>query len=107
MMRLWWQTKSLPSCHFREGFTQAYVDMAEGGNGTVPPIPPERYWKSKFRSAPGYARAEEWFAGYRTGAGMAEAEGLSQFNTVPTSAAHVGGDGMGMAATGDNGGVIR
>lgn len=107
MTRLWWQTKSLPSCHFREGFTQAYVDMAEGGNGTVPAVPPERYWKSRYRTASGYARAEEWFGGYRTGASMAEAEGLSQFNSIPTSAMPVDGHGMEMHEASDHGSVIR
>lgn len=107
MTRLWWQTKSRPSCDFREGYTQAYVDIAEGGTGVVPAVPPERYWKSKNRSAEGYARAEEWFAGYRTGASAAEAEGLSQYNTIPTSSAHYGGDQTGMTTAGEYSGVIR
>jgi hypothetical protein len=107
MTRLWWQTKSLPSCDFREGYTQAYVDLAEGGNGEVPAVPPERYWKSKYRSAEGYSRAEDWFAGYRAGVEMAQAEGISQFNTIPTSAAHYGGDfGIGGDDAYSNG-VIR
>jgi hypothetical protein len=106
MTRLWWQTKSLPSCDFREGYTQAYVDIAEGGAGVVPAVPPERYWKSKNRSAEGYARAEDWFAGYRTGVEMAEAEGLSQFNAIPTSA-HYGGDEYSSSAEGASTGVIR
>lgn len=69
-----WQTKSWINAHYREGFTQAYIDVANGGNGEVPPVPPPRYWNAHFRSAKGQWRAERWFDGYRAGAAMALVE---------------------------------
>lgn len=59
------------SCHYREGFTQAFVDLAEGGDGTPPGVPPERYWWCLYRSSSGQRYAEEWFAGYEAGVGAA------------------------------------
>jgi hypothetical protein len=59
------------SCHYREGFTQAFVDLAEGGDGTPPGVPPERYWWCLYRSSCGQRFAEEWFAGYDAGVGTA------------------------------------
>ena len=69
-----WDTKSWINAHYREGFTQAYIDVANGGNGEVPPVPPPRYWNTHFRSAKGQWRAERWFDGYRAGAAMALVE---------------------------------
>lgn len=93
------------SCHFREGFEQAYVDIAEGGNGTTPAVPPQRYWSRKYRTAAGHARAEEWFEGYR--AGVAMAEGNSQYNRIPLSVSTVSyqGDSQGWQQPGT--GVIE
>jgi hypothetical protein len=61
------------SCHFRDGFDQAFVDLAEGGDGTPPGVPPERYWWCTYRSACGQRFAEEWFAGYEAGVEAARA----------------------------------
>jgi len=58
---------------YRNGFTQAFRDVARGADGTLPPIPPERYWDVCFRSGAGHARAQDWFAGYRDGAEAARA----------------------------------
>lgn len=73
------------SCHFEEGFEQAYVDIAEGGSGVTPAIPPERYWGFRYRTPQGHTRAQEWFSGYELGANLAEHDGL-KYNTIPTSA---------------------
>ncbi len=85
-----------PSCHFCEGFECAYIDMAQGGSGATPAIPPRRYWNCEYRSGEGYARADEWFEGYRIGAGMAEADGLKRFNSIHTSMGTAAGGGVPM-----------
>lgn len=77
----------MASRDFSTGFVQAYVDVAEGGSGNTPAVPPERYWKRCNRTASGHGRAEEWFAGYRAGAQLAEAECNREFNQVPLSIA--------------------
>jgi hypothetical protein len=74
-----------PSCHFREGFVQAHIDLADGGNGVPPAVPPERYWNRRNRSANGYAKAGEWFEGYQAGVAMAQMAGIGSYNDVATS----------------------
>lgn len=73
------------SCHFCTGFEQAYIDIARGGTGALPPLPPARYWHACYRTEEGFGRADEWFEGYRIGASWAEAEGMKQFNHIPVS----------------------
>lgn len=71
--------------HFRQGFIQAYVDVALGANGRTPPVPPERYWKVCERDPDGYVEAEHWFAGYEAGAQRALASCWHAHNQVPAS----------------------
>lgn len=59
---------------FYDGYVCAHVDRAFGGCAQVPAVPPQKYWKANNRSAAGYARAEQWFAGYQAG--------LDQFNNI-------------------------
>lgn len=73
------------SCHFREGFEQAYIDIAQGADGTPPGVPPERYWNTGYRNPEGHVRAEQWMAGYHAGAQAAIGEGRAQVNFIPTS----------------------
>jgi hypothetical protein len=73
------------SVDFRDGFKQAYCDLACGGNGVTPAIPPPRYWNARYRTASGHARAQQWFEGYAAGTIQAESEGVKTFNTIPLS----------------------
>jgi hypothetical protein len=73
------------SMDFREGFAQAYVDVALGSDGTVPAVPPERYWKTCKRNPNGYCDANEWFAGYAAGSQRALASCWNAYNQVPSS----------------------
>jgi hypothetical protein len=73
-------------CDFQYGFEQAYVDVALGASGEVPPLPPERYWKKRARTPKGHQRAQDWFAGYAAGAEQARAQ-YAHFNHVATSGA--------------------
>lgn len=66
-----WETKRWINAHYRAGFTKAFVDVANGGNGELPPVPPPQYWNAHFRSSKGQWRADRWFDGYRAGAAMA------------------------------------
>ncbi len=57
-----------PSCDYRRGYEQAYVDVALGSEGQIPPVPPAMYWQSGLRTPAGHAKAEEWYRGYSDGA---------------------------------------
>jgi hypothetical protein len=70
---------------FRQGFVQAYVDIALGADGTLPAVPPERYWKVCQRDPDGYCEADHWFAGYTAGAQRALASCWHAHNQVPAS----------------------
>lgn len=72
------------SCDFRLGYEQAYVDVALGACGEVPPLPPANYWKASARTPEGHAKAQQWFAGYAAGVEPAKAI-YEPFNRVATS----------------------
>ncbi|MBX9654031.1 hypothetical protein K2Y11_10485 [bacterium] len=70
---------------FGRGFREGYFDVAAGGNGCPPVIPPERYWSVRYMSTEGRARTEAWFSGYRYGAMVAEQDGVGIFMELPSS----------------------
>ena len=72
--------------HFRDGFRQAYQDVASGGNGCTPSFPPREYWSWKFQSPEGKLRVAAWFAGYPHGAQAAEEDGLGYYSEIPMCA---------------------
>lgn len=72
------------SCDYKEGFEQAYVDVALGADGQVPALPPKEYWKDKNRTCEGHRSAQAWFAGYAEGAQRALAC-RAPYNFVPPS----------------------
>jgi hypothetical protein len=67
---------------FREGFAEY---LYEGGTGEPAPLPPARYRKSKYQTPRGYAAIEDWFAGYRYGASVAQEGGYRRWVTGPSS----------------------
>ena len=67
---------------FKEGFAD-YLDA--GGTGEPPPIPPRRYWQTKFETARGHQSIQDWFAGFRQGAATAQESGWRHYATVPLS----------------------
>lgn len=73
---------------FRQGFIQAYVDIALGGDGKLPPVPPERYWRACQRNPEGYADASDWFTGYTAGSQRALSSNWHAHNQVPASGAY-------------------
>lgn len=74
-----------PSLDFQFGYRSAFVDVALGGDGVVPAVPPEQYWTTCYRTAEGRQHAQEWFAGYAAGAQRATAHCRYQFNRVAAS----------------------
>ncbi len=60
------------NCNFTSdyvhGFEQAFVDVAQGGWGLTPAVPPRRYWGLCHRTAAGKQQACDWLAGYSAGA---------------------------------------
>ena len=73
------------SHHFKEGFRRAYWDILNGRRGTVPPVPPKKYWSAFYRSPVGRVKAEQWLEGYRVGAEFARSQGLDRFGRVVAS----------------------
>ena len=91
---------------FRYGFQQAYIDIANGGTGALPAIPPPRYWAAPYRTVWGHNKARDWFSGYEAGASAAKCCMPSDTLSVPTSVYRgcdrrlaVGMDGGSYAAT--------
>lgn len=74
----------LLSSHYKDGYRQAFIDIANGGSGDCPPVPPPRYWNTFYRSACGEKFAEQWFNGYRAGAAAADIE-VGKLRTVHSS----------------------
>lgn len=69
---------------FAAGFKQAYVDVASGGNGCPPVLPPRSYWTVDYASPEGHRRTQTWFEGYKYGATVAEQDGIGVWITLPT-----------------------
>ncbi len=67
---------------FRDGYTQAYIDLAAGRPACVPAIPPQKYWHAWHRSCAGRDAVDQWFAGYRNGLDNGTQSGVSRFNRV-------------------------
>lgn len=70
---------------FGRGFRKGYFDVANGGTGCPPIIPPQRYWSVKYASPRGHQRTHAWFEGYRYGAVVAEQDGVGIWITLPVS----------------------
>lgn len=115
---------------YKDGFRQAYIDVANGGDGSTPPVPPPKYWNTKYRSEYGQQQVSSWFDGYREGAAAALVDldsmrqvgssgdwqmpnkpcdrnctigtGTSRFalNNCPTGNCYAGGGGQSMCANG-------
>ncbi len=71
---------------FRYGFQQAFLDIANGGSGALPAVPPPRYWTAPYRTTWGHNKALDWFEGYEAGASAAKCSALREAQSVPTSA---------------------
>lgn len=74
------------SVHYGRGFVDGFADfLYAGGTGEPPMVPPWRYRKAVYETPEGFQAIEDWFAGFRHGAGAAQASGLRNFVLVPLS----------------------
>ncbi|MDA7980959.1 MAG: hypothetical protein MPJ50_19570, partial [Pirellulales bacterium] len=70
---------------FGDGFRAGYRDVASGGNGCPPPVPPRYYWNWKYQNPEGQAAVAAWFDGYPQGAVAADMEGVGNFRQIQVS----------------------
>ncbi|HUG70525.1 MAG TPA: hypothetical protein VMM76_22440 [Pirellulaceae bacterium] len=70
---------------FGEGFRDGYQDVASGGNGCPPPLPPRSYWTWKYQTPEGQCKVAAWFEGYSHGARAAEEDGAGNFQDIQVS----------------------
>jgi len=73
------------SYDFRQGYIQAFIDLAHGSRGVVPAVPPPKYWKTNNRSIHGHSKAQQWFSGYRAGLSEADCRQVPEQTIIPTS----------------------
>lgn len=71
--------------HYGKGFRQGYRDVAAGGNGCPPTLPPSCYWSVCYQNPAGQAKVQEWFRGYVFGANAAQIDGVAEYNQIMTS----------------------
>lgn len=74
----------LQNIDYKAGFEQAFIDVAMGGSGCVPPLAPHKYWKEQGRTTKGHQRAQNWFEGYAAGSQIARSY-QDRFLDVATS----------------------
>lgn len=70
---------------FGEGFRAGYRDVAAGGHGCPPPLPPRKYWSWKYQSPEGQGKVAAWFEGYPHGAATAEQECAGNWRQIQVS----------------------
>jgi hypothetical protein len=74
------------STDFADGFRDGFADyLYAGGNGEPPLLPPPCYRSIHYQTAQGFQAKEDWFAGFRQGAAIAQAGGYRQWITGPSS----------------------
>ncbi len=86
----WYRAK--PPCkdkayprHFRSGWKEGYKNVALGGGGLVPPVPPQKYWSARYETCEGRQMISSWYGGYQIGAIEAEKRGEDNCHPVPTA----------------------
>lgn len=74
---------------FKEGFRAGYTEIAQGGVGCLPTVPPRKYWSWRYQSPDGQARVDAWFAGYPEGVKAAQDEGIGDWSSINVRTAAV------------------
>jgi hypothetical protein len=75
---------------YANGFMDGYADyLTNGGNGEPPATPPFHYRLHHYQTPDGLRAMDEWFAGFRHGAAMAQASGERETIVIPLSAAPI------------------
>ena len=70
---------------FAEGFKDGFADHLYRATSQPPPLPPKRYREIRYQTSAGFRAAEEWLAGFRLGIDDAQASGLRELVTGPSS----------------------
>jgi len=95
--------------HFEDGFITGYVDVASGKSGSLPALPPRRYWNPSSLDSAGRQTSLAWYNGYAQGAQSAQEDGVRGWSRLDGAgpASHqqwndpgTVGDLMGQAQTG-------
>jgi hypothetical protein len=68
-----------------QGFRDGFQNVASGGTGCPPPLPPRKYWTWKYQTAEGQAKVAAWFEGFAYGASAAEERGAGNFQEIAVS----------------------
>ena len=71
--------------HFRNGFCAGYEDVANGGDGYVPALPPEDYRSYEYQSSDGAKCVAAWFKGYPAGVAAAREDKTGEYHDVRVS----------------------
>ncbi|WP_437191419.1 hypothetical protein [Planctomicrobium sp. SH527] len=72
-------------CYFKDGFIDGFMNVASGGQGCLPAIPPRKYWKSCYETEDGQLKIQAYFQGYPEGVQAAFETGNSRSTRLPTS----------------------
>lgn len=70
---------------YRGGFVAGYQSVSQGGDGTVPAMPPRKYWGSQYLSPEGQLKAKAWFEGFPEGVQAAQADGIDAYRDIYVS----------------------
>ena len=68
--------------NFGHGWKAGYYDVATGGGGQPPALPPPAYWTAHYQSVRGQDAIGEWYRGFQEGALQAEQGGAGQFHYI-------------------------
>jgi len=71
--------------HFGRGFREGYYQVASGGDGRLPLLPPTCYWGPDYQNEAGQAAIFAWFRGFEDGAIAAEQAGVGRWSQLPSS----------------------
>jgi hypothetical protein len=92
----WYSSAGVPGrihsgADYASGWRKGYYDVAMGGRGCPPSVPPEKYWGTKYQSSAGHQAIQSWYAGYQNGAIAADRAGANNWHDVPSMPGeHVG-----------------
>ena len=92
------------SVDYAKGFEAGYFDVASGGDGCPPALPPKKYWSATYNSPVGQEHVKAWFQGFRDGAAAARADGVASYGTIYVADEHR--IGLRRAAQGPAPGVV-
>lgn len=87
----WWSVRHIYADNephlndFGRGFRVGYENVANGGNGCPPTLPPQRYWAARYQDDYGHEQVVSWYNGYSHGVELALADGVGHRNEIVTS----------------------